>query len=184
MYHLQILDEFDKHGYVVKTSDTSVNPNMQILNDCLRELLTQFKDVFLIFRNTTIYISCDEHQFFIFDSHTRSKQGLSTDLFNATSVLAKFTSIQCMLGHLNLFFQSANIQATEVFEATPVWLSGNVTTASIGNNATTDQYTSSQHAAIQTKVDTCLFDEIEVRQESITVIIADADNKKQNTKQK
>ena len=92
------------------------------IDDAILSSFDLFSSCFLVCGGQTIAIAKRQNVFFVFDSHSRGKDGL---LHHAGSaVLLSFTDIQVLISFIkHLFIESLRTTVTEQFELVPVTVS-------------------------------------------------------------
>ena len=119
---LDQLDSNIKVGTLDKQSLKNTTVDIFTIDEAILRSFDQFTSCFLVCGGQTIALAKRQNRFFVFDSHSRGKDGLLHHVGSA--VLVSFIDVQGLIAFIKqLFLESLRLKSNEQFELVPVTIS-------------------------------------------------------------
>ena len=119
------LDQLDgniKVGTLDQQSFKNATVGIFTIDEAILRSFDQFTSCFFVCGGQTIALAKRQNNFFVFDPHSRGKDGLLHHAGNA--VLVSFTDVQVLIAFIKqLFLESLRLKPSEQFELVPVTIS-------------------------------------------------------------
>ena len=119
------LDQFDsniKAGTLDQQSFKNATVGIFTIEEAILRSFCQFTSCFLVCGGQTIVLAKRKNRFFVFDSHSRGKDGLLHH--TGSAVLMSFIDVQVLIAFIKqLFLESRRLNSSEQFELVPVSIS-------------------------------------------------------------